>query len=187
MSSKTTTTTTTTTTTRKWTVPVQQKDCGYFDSQKNNFSNWITKFDDSYKDTDINTAEKKFDLQLQKVRGDLFKVDSGSGSLQVENPFVTDASGKQKLTLRYDVSKYKPEEITVTTADNRLGVHAKHVEEAPGKTIRSEFTREYILPDNVDPKLVTSTLTADGVLLIEAPVKTAIEAPKENLVPIEHL
>ena len=33
--------------------------------------------------------------------------------LQIENPYVTDKDGKQKLQLAFDVRQFKPEEIQV--------------------------------------------------------------------------
>lgn len=51
--------------------------------------------------------------------------------------------------------------------------------------VHREFHREYVLPENVDPKSLKSVLSKDGVLQIEAPAPKAVEAPRENLVPIE--
>jgi HSP20 family molecular chaperone IbpA len=89
------------------------------------------------------------------------------------------------MSLRFDCSRFKPEEIHVKSKDNQLTVHAKHVEETKGRKVHQEFTREYTLPDSVDPKTLKSHLTSDGILHIEAPVHEAIEAPKEVLIPIE--
>lgn len=68
-----------------------------------------------------------------------------------------------------------------------LCVHAKHEEDTPGRKVRLEFTKNYSLPENVDPKALKSTLSNDGVLQIEAPAPPAVEAPKEHLIPIEHM
>lgn len=106
---------------------------------------------------------------------------------QVQQPFITDPSGNRKFSLRFDCSQFKPEEINVKTQDNTLSVHAKHVEDNPGKKVHLEFTKNYTLPENVDPKSLKSTLSSDGVLQIEAPAPPAVEAPKENLIPIEKL
>jgi HSP20 family molecular chaperone IbpA len=101
---------------------------------------------------------------------------------------VSDAAGNRKLKLRFDCSDFKPEEITVKTLDNTLKVHAKHVVDEPGRKEHREFTREFTLPENVDPNALKSRLSSDGVLEIEGPAPKAIEeAPKENLVPFEHL
>lgn len=55
--------------------------------------------------------------------------------VQVDRPFVEDTEGNKKLALRFDVSKFKPEEVTVKTMDNKLVVHAKHTEESPGRKV----------------------------------------------------
>lgn len=68
-----------------------------------------------------------------------------------------------------------------------LNIHAKHVEESPGKKKFFEFTKNYVLPDNVDPMKVKSVLSKDGVLQIEAPAPPSVEAPREHLIPVEHL
>ena len=132
----------------------------------------------------------RFDQELEKIRKDLFRLDEATGegnhSLRVENPYVTDVEGKRILALRYDVSKFNPEEVTVKTTDNEVVVHAEHHEETEGRKIRRQFTRKFTLPENVDPKALKATLSKDGVLHVEAPAPLAVEAPKENLVPIEH-
>ena len=53
--------------------------------------------------------------------------------------------------------------------------------------ISREFSRQYTLPQKIDPLTLNSTLAADGVLTIEAPAPNAIEAPKEIILPIRQL
>jgi HSP20 family molecular chaperone IbpA len=89
--------------------------------------------------------------------------------------------------LRFNCSKFKPNEITVQTQDNTLKVHARHAHEEDGRKFYQEFFRECTLPENVDPKKLQSSLTNDGVLQIEAPVQPTVVAPKEHLIPIDHL
>lgn len=64
---------------------------------------------------------------------------------------------------------------------------AKHTEESPGRKVYREFTRQYVLPEKIDPLTLNSTLTADGVLSIEGPAPAAVEAPKERILPIKQL
>lgn len=66
-------------------------------------------------------------------------------------------------------------------------VQAKHTEESPGRKVYREFSRQYILPEKIDPLTLNSTLTSDGVLSIEGPAPAAIEAPRERLLPIRML
>ena len=163
------------------------KEFGFFDRQRDLFKDWVKEFDDDWKSLALEDSRSRFDAELENIRKDLFKLDSGSSMLKVDRPFVTDASGNKKLSLRFDVSQFKPEEISVKTMDNRLCVHAKHVEESPGRKVYREFTREYTLPEKVDPIRLTSTLTADGVLQVESPAPASVEAPREHLIPIEKL
>ncbi|CAN7982547.1 unnamed protein product [Ixodes pacificus] len=83
-----------------------------------------------------------------------------------------------------DVSHFSPEEITVKTVDRSICVMAKHEERMDEHGyVSREFSRRYLLPADVDPQNVKSTLTADGVLTVTAPKKPALSA-NERLVPI---
>lgn len=83
-----------------------------------------------------------------------------------------------------DVSHFSPEEITVKTVDRSICVSAKHEERMDEHGyVSREFSRRYLLPTDVEPQNVTSTLTPDGVLTVTAPKKPALSA-NERLVPI---
>ena len=168
-------------------VPLFRRDWSFFDRQRDLFDSWVKEFDDDWKMLDFETSRRKFDLELEQIKRDLFKLDTGSSLLKVDRPFVTDPVGNKKLSLRFDCSQFKPEEVSVKTMDKRLCVHAKHVEESPGKKVYREMSREYTLPNNVDPLKITSTLSADGVLQIEGPAPQGVEAPREHLIPIEKM
>ncbi|KAH3889481.1 alpha-crystallin A chain-like [Dreissena polymorpha] len=168
-------------------VPLHTRDFGFFDRQKDLFNDWVKEFDDDFKTMELHESRSRFDSELERIRRDLFKLDTGSGTLQVDQPFVMDRTGNKKLALRFDCSQFKPEEIAVKTMDGRLCVHAKHTEESPGRKVYREFTREYTLPEKVDPLLLSSTLSRDGVLQIEAPAPHSVSAHKEFLIPIEKL
>lgn len=86
-----------------------------------------------------------------------------------------------------DVSNFRPEELTVKTVGNRLIVHGRHEQKQDERGyVERQFKRTYLLPDDVDPDKVTSSLTASGLLSIEAPKKMAIESTPEILVPIDY-
>ena len=116
-------------------VPTDFKDFGFFDRQRSLFSDWVKDFDDEWKSMDFESSRKKFDMEVERIKKDMFKLDTGSQMLQVEKPFVTDPTGNKKLALRFDVTGFKPEEISVKTMDKRLCVHAKHTEESPGRKV----------------------------------------------------
>lgn len=120
--------------------------------------------------------------------GDFGSGDLGSSALlKVEHPIVMDHQGNKRLSLRFDCKQFKPEEITVKTVDNRLMVQAKHTEESPGRKVYREFSRQYILPEKIDPLTLNSSLAADGVLTIEGPAPASVEAPRERILPIKFL
>lgn len=134
---------------------------------------------------------KRFDLDLKRIREDLFKLkplsvdDFNENMLNIENPIVKDSEGNKKLALRFDVSSFKPEEICVKTTGNTLHIKAHHEEKSPGSYEYREFSRHYSLPKSVDPLNLSSILTKDGVLNIEAPAPEAVEYRSERLIPIQ--
>ena len=75
-----------------------------------------------------------------------------------------------------DIGDVQPQDVVVKTIDRRLIVTARHETKSPGRTSFSEFNREFDLPDNVDPNLVTASMTDDGKLLVEAPISTTAAA-----------
>ena len=106
-------------------------------------------------------------------------------NFRLENPIITDRDGSRKFKLQFDVRQFKPEEITVKTAGNSLSVHAKHEEKDQGKSVFREYNRQYVIPKDVHSEQLTSKLSTDGVLTIEAPLP-AIEGRGEKLIPIKH-
>jgi len=94
----------------------------------------------------------------------------------IKSPLIRDDSDGKTLRLRFDVAQYRPEEVTVKTVDNRLLVYAKHEEKGPNRSVFREYNQEFLLPHGTNPEYITSTLSVDGVLTVEAPLP-AIEGP----------
>ena len=67
--------------------------------------------------------------------------------------------------------------------NNTLTVAADHEEKADdgSKHVVRKFTRKYTLPQNAKAESVTSNLSADGVLMISAPVNPALENKTKNV------
>jgi len=101
----------------------------------------------------------------------------------IKSPLITDESDQKTLRLRFDVSQYRPEEVTVKTVDNKLLVAAKHEEKTPTKSVYREYNQEFMLPRGTNPELITSSLSTDGVLTVSAPLP-ALEGPQPQ--PIAH-
>lgn len=67
-----------------------------------------------------------------------------------------------------DVSHFNPEEISVKMVDNAVVVSGKHEDKADTYGyVSRQFSRKYLLPADVEPEMVSSTLSADGILTIK--------------------
>lgn len=129
-----------------------------------------------------------------------------SSVADINSPLIQDDGDNKVLKLRFDVSQYTPEEIVVKTVDNKLmvrfwltvdplgplltpsfplQVHAKHEEKSDTKSVYREYNREFLLPKNVNPESIRSSLSKDGVLTVDAPLP-AIAGPGEKMIPIAH-
>ena len=87
---------------------------------------------------------------------------------------VSDAnSDKVLLRLRFDLAGYEPEQVLVKTLDNKLEVSARRETRNQNGTATSECRREFLLPPETDLDAMESSLSADGVLTVEAPIRRA--------------
>lgn len=108
-----------------------------------------------------------------------------SENFRMDNPVVQDRSGSRKFHLEFDVRQFKPEEIEVKTFGNQLTIHAKHEDKENGKSSFREYQKQFTLPKEVSLELLSSKLSTQGVLTIEAPLP-ALEGPRDKLIPIQH-
>ena len=80
----------------------------------------------------------------------------------------------QSLAINLDLSGFKPANIRVKTVGRRLVVEGNQEDQTNEGGLRSysrkQFHRSIMLPNNVNPDHVVSTLTNKGVLRITAPV-----------------
>jgi len=95
------------------------------------------------------------------------------------------ADERDTFKINLDVKQFKPEELSVKVVDGFVVVEGNHEERQDEHGFVSrQFSRRYKLPDNVDPDIVTSSLSSDGVLMVCAP-KKALPAPEnQRAVPI---
>lgn len=90
---------------------------------------------------------------------------AGSGTVSVGSP------GSDKYQIMVDVSHFTPEEISVKMIDNTVVVTGKHEDKADNYGyVSRQFSRKYLLPQDVEPETVTSTLSADGILTISVSI-----------------
>ncbi|KAM7374767.1 hypothetical protein PAMP_007407 [Pampus punctatissimus] len=84
-----------------------------------------------------------------------------------------------------DVNHFSPEELVVKTKDGVVEITGKHEERKDEHGFVSRtFTRKYTLPAGTDMEKVTSSLSPEGVLTVEAPlIKQAIES-SETTIPV---
>ncbi|XP_076450595.1 alpha-crystallin A chain-like [Babylonia areolata] len=165
-------------------VPFRKVTWNFFEQQRSTFRTMFKGMDQEF---------AQLDKELEDMRKGMFQLKAldfnnlESSFLKVERPIVQDSEGNRRLSLRFDCKDFKPEEIVVKTMDNRLMVQAKHLEESPGRRVYREFSRQYVLPDKIDPETLNSTMSADGVLSIEGPAPSGCEAPRERILAITHL
>jgi HSP20 family molecular chaperone IbpA len=91
------------------------------------------------------------------------------------------AAGKtgRQFCMSFDVKDYDAEDISVTVEDQTMIVRATHRTEKDGAVSVKEFSRKIRIPPEVDPEKLTSTLSSDGILTVEAPVPPAYQAVEQ--------
>uniref|UniRef100_G3MKC9 SHSP domain-containing protein n=2 Tax=Amblyomma TaxID=6942 RepID=G3MKC9_AMBMU len=99
----------------------------------------------------------------------------------------TVACTPDKFAIRVDTRHFAPEEITVKTRDNCVVIHGKHEEKSDdrGCYVKREFTRRYVIPEDVDPESIKCHLTPNGLLALEAPRKRTKQNEDGKPIPIE--
>ncbi|XP_018793665.1 PREDICTED: protein lethal(2)essential for life [Bactrocera latifrons] len=111
----------------------------------------------------------------QRSPTSLQKQESGS-TLNIDN---------EKFEVILDVQQFTPNEITVKVTDKFVLVEGKHEERQDEHGFVSrQFSRRYLLPNDINPDNVTSSLSSDGLLTITAPMKKLPPPATERVVPI---
>ncbi|XP_043571825.1 heat shock protein beta-1 [Chiloscyllium plagiosum] len=97
---------------------------------------------------------------------------------------IQQTSGNWKISL--DVKHFTPEELQVKIQEGYLEISGNHKEKQDQHGfISRSFTRKYMLPSEVDTLSVTSSLTSDGILIVEAPLPNpAVQVPVEVTAPV---
>ncbi|KAI9545915.1 hypothetical protein NQZ68_032628 [Dissostichus eleginoides] len=98
-----------------------------------------------------------------------------SASMHHSGQKISEEQYKWRVNL--EVAHFFPSDIFVSVSDGFLEVRGKH-EERPDEHgfIARCFTRKYRLPEDLDATKIVSTLSADGILTVVAPVS-------ENSIP----
>ena len=94
----------------------------------------------------------------------------------------------QSLAINLDLSGFKPENLQVKTVGRRLVVEGNQEDETKEGGLpsysRKQFYRSIMLPNNVNPVHVASTLTNKGGLRITAPVMSSPTTAKVNEIEV---
>lgn len=112
----------------------------------------------------------------ERFSSESFKLDNSSLNWlhEINSPLIKESEDGKILRLRFDVNNYEPEQIIVKTVDNRLQIHARREEKSDSMSMYREYNREFLLPEGTDPELIRSSLSADGVLTVEAPLTATL-------------
>ncbi|XP_070839026.1 heat shock protein beta-1 [Chaetodon trifascialis] len=84
-----------------------------------------------------------------------------------------------------DVNHFSPEELVVKTKDGVVEITGKHEERKDEHGFISRtFTRKYTLPGTANIEKVTSSLSPEGVLTVEAPLNVPAIQSSETTIPV---
>merc|ERR1719422_1301252 len=74
-----------------------------------------------------------------------------------------------QFSLQFDVSDFRPEDITIKNMGNVLTVTARHSENRGGGSVTREYFRLCLIPKEVDPERLECRLDHKGHLVLTAP------------------
>ncbi|XP_052899960.1 heat shock protein beta-1 isoform X1 [Anopheles moucheti] len=156
-----------------------------FDSEMKKMEEEMARFRSDLMNREPNFFETTSSSTTSNAATSMKLPQSQSGS-DICSPLIQDDGDGKVLKLRFDVSQYAPEEIVVKTVDNKLLVHAEHVEKSDTKSVYREYNREFMLPKGCLPENIKSSLSKDGVLTVDAPIQPEALLAGETMVPIAH-
>lgn len=94
---------------------------------------------------------------------------------------------EKDFTVAFDVSAFKPEEISVKLVERDILIEGKHEErEDEEGFISRQFTRRITVPKDFDTDTITTLLSKDGMMTIRALRPKPIE-PKVRIIPIKRI
>ena len=88
-----------------------------------------------------------------------------------------------KFEAKLDFNGFNPEEIKIQQRGNELTITGKHTSEHDEFQLSRNYSRRLLLPDDVDLSSVTSRLSKEGLLTIEATRDPAL-LPRERTVDV---
>ena len=115
---------------------------------------------------------------IKNLKSDSFLVLEGDRRLE-ENAKQDDG----KFVVKFDLRGFKAEDIKVQLRGHELAVTGKHKSEDQGFYFSRDYSHRVLLPDDADLGSVTSRLSKEGLLIIEASRDPAL-LPKERNVEV---
>lgn len=106
------------------------------------------------------------DPLVAKRRGSTDILDAKKMQTMITEQTAADA--ERKFRLRFDVSGFDVETIEVLADAQRIVVQASKTETVKGRAVKRQFIRKIQNPIEVDTDKLTSHLTTDGILVVEA-------------------
>ncbi|XP_055338676.1 heat shock protein 30D-like [Paramacrobiotus metropolitanus] len=102
-------------------------------------------------------------------------------------PHFVEENGRKLARFHFDVGGFKPEDVSIKTADNKVIITAKHEDKGEDHHAIREFRRMVQIPQGMQFEQMKSRLTPNGVLTIEAPFNPpAIQQNQHHEIPITH-
>nr|UQK61720.1 small heat shock protein [Magelona pitelkai] len=91
---------------------------------------------------------------------------------------------EKEFSIKLDVQDYSEGELKVKVVEDRVVVSGKVQEKQDEHGfVSQEFSRQFLIPENVDPETIESSICAEGVLTIQGQV-TGAENIEEREIPI---
>jgi HSP20 family molecular chaperone IbpA len=109
--------------------------------------------------------------EMRNLENEMWSLTNHSFPGSMSSQIVRAEDGSNKLNVDFDLSGYKPEEVTVNHEGSVVTVEAKHDTQTEHGHSYKHFKRAFTLPNNVQAEELTSRLLPDGRLRLAAPCK----------------
>ena len=118
------------------------------------------------------------------VKSRVIKTLNKGSVLVLEGDRRVEEKAKQddgKFVVKLDLRGFKPEDIKVQLRGHELTVTGKHKSEDRSFYVSRDYSHRVLLPDDADLSSVTSRLSKEGLLIIEASRDPALLPKERNL------
>ena len=110
------------------------------------------------------------------------RTSQDGGALVIEGTKrVEEKANDSKFEAKLDFRGFKPEEIKIQVSGKELTVTGKHVSERDDFYLSRDYSRRILLPDDADVSSVTSRLSKEGLLTIEASRDSVLLPPERTV------